>query len=572
MQGFLDDLDRSERKHRPEKMKDFRKVLNDVANHASERYFILKSIIVGNLYGVDIMEEAVEICKLRLFLKLVAQLENYDQIEPLPDIDFNIRAGNTLVGFVSMDEIQKAFTITADGQHRVLYPEDKAKLDRIEEDAEIADRAFGQFCKMQADPDMDANAFTKAKVALRNRLDDLREELDGYLASEYGKKTDDAEAYGEWRSSHQPFHWFIEFYGIMHQGGFDVVIGNPPYKPLKDVNQYRVKGYECAVTGNLYAVMLERSMLICRSQGRSGFIVPVSSISTDGYASLQDKLSRFSLHYSSFDDRPSRLFDGLQHIRLSIHLIAPAASAQLSYSTRYNKWNAMERVNLFSGLRYARSRLAGNGLIAGTFPKLCSEHEHRILEKLGNEKATLAHFYTSAGENRVYYTRKVGHFLQFLDFEPRILDGWGNRRSPSELKILCFGSDAHAKMALSCFNSSLFYWFMKIFSDCRNVNKREVDSFPMDMNQNRREQTEFIALADELMNDLRKNSEERQMKFRHDTLTVQCILPKHSKSIIDRIDRALAAHYGFTDEELDFIINYDIKYRMGRDNLSGKKE
>ena len=37
-----------------------------------------------------------------------------------------------------------------------------------------------------------------------------------------------------------------------------------------------------------------------------------------------------------------------------------------------------------------------------------------------------------------------------------------------------------------------------------------------------------------------------------------------SKSIIDQIDQALAKHYGFTDEELDFIINYDIKYRMGR--------
>ena len=46
------------------------------------------------------MEEAVEICKLRLFLKLVAQVETFqDRIEPLPDIDFNIRAGNTLVGF-----------------------------------------------------------------------------------------------------------------------------------------------------------------------------------------------------------------------------------------------------------------------------------------------------------------------------------------------------------------------------------------------------------------------------------------------------------------------------------------
>ena len=55
------------------------------------------------------------------------------------------------------------------------------------------------------------------------------------------------------------------------------------------------------------------------------------------------------------------------------------------------------------------------------------------------------------------------------------------------------------------------------------------------------------------------------MRFSHDTLKVQCIIPKYSKSIIDEIDRVLAQHYGFTDEELDFIINYDIKYRMGRD-------
>lgn len=43
---------------------------------------------------------------------------------------------------------------------------------------------------------------------------------------------------------------------------------------------------------------------------------------------------------------------------------------------------------------------------------------------------------------------------------------------------------------------------------------------------------------------------------------------KLSKPIIDEIDKVLARHYGFTEEELDFIINYDIKYRMG-DELSG---
>jgi hypothetical protein len=55
------------------------------------------------------------------------------------------------------------------------------------------------------------------------------------------------------------------------------------------------------------------------------------------------------------------------------------------------------------------------------------------------------------------------------------------------------------------------------------------------------------------------------MNFQHDTLTVQCIYPKGSKPILDEIDCILAHHYGFTEEELDFILNYDIKYRPGRD-------
>ena len=45
---------------------------------------------------------------------------------------------------------------------------------------------------------------------------------------------------------------------------------------------------------------------------------------------------------------------------------------------------------------------------------------------------------------------------------------------------------------------------------------------------------------------------------------IQSLSPRHSKPIVDEIDQVLAKHYGFTDEELDFIINYDIKYRMGR--------
>ena len=62
--------------------------------HPNRQYFIFKSIILNNLYGVDIMHEG-EIAKLRLFLKLVATVEpDYKKpnlgLEPLPDIDYNI--------------------------------------------------------------------------------------------------------------------------------------------------------------------------------------------------------------------------------------------------------------------------------------------------------------------------------------------------------------------------------------------------------------------------------------------------------------------------------------------------
>jgi hypothetical protein len=58
----------------------------------------------------------------------------------------------------------------------------------------------------------------------------------------------------------------------------------------------------------------------------------------------------------------------------------------------------------------------------------------------------------------------------------------------------------------------------------------------------------------------------------HDMLTAQCIIPKLSKPTIDEIDHVLAQPYGFTDKELDFIINYDIKYRMGGDAAAGEEE
>jgi|GEM_PF-1944287 len=91
-----------------------------------------------------------------------------------------------------------------------------------------------------------------------------------------------------------------------------------------------------------------------------------------------------------------------------------------------------------------------------------------------------------------------------------------------------------------------------------------VDSLPIDLGalSASPDEKELLSLADALMADLKNNSVNRTLSFQHDTLTVQCIYPKTSKPIIDRIEQALARHYGFTNEELDFLLNYDIKYRL----------
>ena len=56
------------------------------------------------------------------------------------------------------------------------------------------------------------------------------------------------------------------------------------------------------------------------------------------------------------------------------------------------------------------------------------------------------------------------------------------------------------------------------------------------------------------------------------TVESYVFLKKKSKPIIDEIDTVLAEHYGFTEDELDFIINYDIKYRMGKELENGEDE
>ena len=562
MRGFVNDLERTERPHRPDALRDFREILEQVRKHPSERYFILKSIVLNNLYGVDIMEEAVEICKLRLFLKLVAQLKAYDQIEPLPDIDFNVRAGNTLVGFTSLDAVRQAMAVTPDGQHRQVFPEDQASLDRIEKEAAITSMAYNKFRQQQIVLGGEVTAADKA--TLRKRLERLSSELDRHLATEYGVDLADVNAYNSWRVNHQPFHWFIEFYGIMATGGFDVVIGNPPYVEYRTIkHSYSVRPMKTSRCGNLYAMVMERSASLV-SNGHVGMIVPVSGACTDRYAPLRELLrTAGDVVVSYFNDRPSRLFEGIEHNRLSIFLLNIGSNTQRVFSTRYNKWHASERDVLFQTLTFVESTNAGSEEL---LVKLGDPIEIEMLRKFYHVPLVTGSVQKNSSRASIYYTRKLSYFVQILDFVPTIYDSFGNLREPSELKEINFADKLTRDGVLAFLNSSLFYWLITLFSDCRNLNKREIKMARLNISDNEK-LAELAIITSTLMADIKAHSRVQTINYKKmGSLRIQSTYPRLSKVIIDKIDTALSKQYGFTNEELDYIINYDIKYRMGLKN------
>ena len=559
MRGFLDDAERSERTRSPRHLEDFRKVLDEAEGHPSERYFILKSIVLNNLYGVDIMEEAVEICKLRLFLKLVAQLESYDQIEPLPDIDFNIRAGNTLVGFTSLDAVRRAMTITRDGQHRQVFPEEQAALEHIEEEAEIASRDFNKFRWQQT---LYGGEVTGAdKAALRTQLDGLGSELDCYLATEYGVDPKKTAAYGDWRASHQPFHWFVEFYGIMSKGGFDVVIGNPPFVEYKTVSDiYQVRNLDTFSCGNLYAFVTERSTALIEQSGRFGFITPISLTAAQRMAVLQDHLFRNNavLWMSNFALRPAALFPGV--MQRNTICISQKGEGGTAYTTDYITWYSEERPALLNKLSYMDIQ----GLRQSySLPKVNVQAGQTSLLKALSKTSPWTSHRQFKGNNSIYYHNAGGYWIKTFTFRPYYRSLTNPNKAHTTMSELRMPSAELATLYCALLNSNLFYFFWKSLTDARHIYPSDIAMFPVGLDDVTPLVERLSPLVDNLMHELQRNSE----RIVYGQAEVDQYYVSPCKPILDEIDKVLAGHYNFTKEELDFIINYDIKYRMGRDGL-----
>ncbi|HAB19910.1 MAG TPA: ATP-binding protein, partial [Verrucomicrobiales bacterium] len=256
-------------------------------HQAPVAYWLKKKIVTENLYGVDLMEEAVEIAKLRLFLSLVASAEKRDQLEPLPNIEFNLLAGNSLIGLLHVDaaafdqgsgasgsagqqrlEFQQR---TGAGELAMTFTSKTAPTLREKIGSYLAAKRASRYAAILEDKNRSIALYKRHGAAggeieglaqderllnLRAHIENLRREsyeqlnkllLDEFqaLGIQYQQATWDTEKKKEGKPEKrplrlddiralQPFHWAYEFDDILiGRGGFDAIITNPPWESVE---------------------------------------------------------------------------------------------------------------------------------------------------------------------------------------------------------------------------------------------------------------------------------------------------------------------------------------------------
>jgi Alw26I/Eco31I/Esp3I family type II restriction m6 adenine DNA methyltransferase len=231
------------------------------SEHLSLNYYIKKRIITDNLYGVDIMEEATEIAKLRLFLALVSSAHDVSELEPLPNIDFNIMAGNSLIGLIRVDQMGfDAVQPTTKGKGKKKDSEPVALQGNLLQP--LAASAYqGILADKNASIDLyKKHAFQSVEnegtsqesrlLLLRSHIEKLNQEsqdkLNLLLLDEFstrlGIKYEEVQLSGKAKkrllmvddiANLKPFHWGYHFDRVLERGGFDAIITNPPWETFQ---------------------------------------------------------------------------------------------------------------------------------------------------------------------------------------------------------------------------------------------------------------------------------------------------------------------------------------------------
>jgi hypothetical protein len=274
---------------------------NKESQRIQETLFHEKQTLIENcLFGVDINANSVKICRLRLWIELLknAYYKNATELETLPNIDINIKCGNSLISRFAIDADLKhalkkskwtieSYRNAVDTYRNAQSKEQKREMERLIADiksdfrANIDDPFKTKIAKARGAVDVLATKINTSKQ--------WGEKTDKKLLKDFEKASDTLTKLEKERDEitankiyENAFEWRFEFPEVLNDKGefigFDVVIGNPPYvrhEEIKDLKPHFKSQYKLYTgTADLYVYFIEKGFDILKEFGVFTYIMP----------------------------------------------------------------------------------------------------------------------------------------------------------------------------------------------------------------------------------------------------------------------------------------------------------
>lgn len=337
-----------------------------------ELFHTKKDIIENNLFGVDINPNSCEITKLRLWIELLKHSfyqsfddENYHDLKTLPNIDINIKCGNSLVSYFET------------GKSLSHYPNIKERMSKykrivkdykegfytdknlIAKEIKNLQESFKNFCLK--------DKFNKEIKQLTNGANEYSKKYGDFLADEHHDEKfksffsknmfefsfDEKEAIKEFANlkkeydnifnleSNHPFEWRFEFPEILDDDGnfkgFDLIIGNPPYIKENDnkdlfTNTKKLRTYQGKM--DIWYHFVGRGFDILKNNGYLAFIATNNWVTNSGAKKLRNIVLEESQILSLVDFSSFMVFDSasIQTMIMQFQKIKPPKNYEFHFA------------------------------------------------------------------------------------------------------------------------------------------------------------------------------------------------------------------------------------------------
>ena len=281
------------------------------------------------------------------------------------------------------------------------------------------------------------------------------------------------------------------------------------------------------------------------------YIVPLAFTSSESMSALHGMMLKEcgTIQVSSYSNRPKKIFDNADQ-RVSIVLANKTGSKTTKLLTtgvlkRYSTTSVRE---IIDGLSFVNSI---EFIQPGRFPKVGSEIELKILSKLKQQRKQLRDYIEQKGTNNiVYYRTSGGRYYHIISTVPT---------GSSKEKPIYINNEIPPSVVASILSSNLYFWLSQAYSNNLDLNLFEVLMCPIP-ELDERTTLNIIETFNQYSSDLEKNAVIKKADY-NNISEFKEYKARLSKKLIDSFDKLLQKPFNLSDEELSFLINFEIKFR-----------